>query len=121
MESVLLRISGADEEEEDNDFFCPAFIFYFIKQWAPILPLWTAILLSFLPGEKTFQNNQAVEAHFSSLKRYQLRNPELEEEARNDFTKKRKVWEVGSFLKATRERYRYFILKKMYSINKISL
>ena len=117
MESVLLRISGADEEDEENEYFCPAFIFYFIKQWAPIIPLWTAILLGFLPGEKMFQNNQAVEAHFSSLKRHQLHNPELEE-ARNDFTKRRKVWEVRSFLKATRERYMYLYI---HIINKISL
>ena len=28
MESALLGISGADEEDEENDNFCPAFIFY---------------------------------------------------------------------------------------------
>ena len=53
-----MRISG-----EEKKISCPVFIFYFNKQWAPIIPLWTAILLSFLPSEKTFQDGQTVETH----------------------------------------------------------
>ena len=95
-----------EDGDELNNYYFPQFISYFIRQWAPIIPLWTAVLLCFIMNQKSFQNNQAVEAHFSSLKRYQLRDPKLEEDARNDFTKRRNVWEVGAFLRATNDRYR---------------
>ena len=87
--SVLSNLPDAEEDDEDNDHHLPWFISYFLKQWAPIIPLWTAVLLKFLPNEETFQNNQAVEALFSYLKNHQLCHPDREEEARNDFTKKK--------------------------------
>ena len=95
-----------EDGDEINEYHFPQFIIYFIQQWAPIIPLWTATLLCFIENQKPFQNNQAVEAYFSSSKRFHLHDPNLEDEARKDFTKRRNVWEIGSFLRATKDRER---------------
>ena len=89
-----------------NDLYCKLFIDYFLKQWAPIIPLWTGIMLKII-GEKEFlQNNQAAEALFSNLKKHQLAHPEREEEALNDFRKRSGVWEIGNFLRLARDQFR---------------
>ena len=106
-QSVTLSLPDAEEDDEKNDHHLPSFAEYFLRQWAPIIPLWTANLLNMLPNEENFQNNQAVEAVFSNLKNHQLCHPEREEEAKHDFTKQRKVWEIGGFIKAARERFRF--------------
>ena len=85
-----MSLHNEEEDCEDNDHYLPCFIQYFLKQWAPIVPLWTAILMNFLPNEKTFQNNQAVEALFSTMKNHGLCHPEREEEAQYDVTKNEK-------------------------------
>ena len=43
------------------------FMNQYFKQWAPIIPLWTGLMLKII-GEKDFlQNNQAALALFSDL------------------------------------------------------
>ena len=93
---------------ESNSFCKPKFITYFARQWAPIAPLWTGTLLTFLGEKDLLQTNQVAEALFSNLKNFQLAYPEREEAALKDFTKRSGVWEIGSFLIAARERLRYY-------------
>ena len=89
-----------------NEFFCPIFVRYFLRQWAPIVPLWTGFMLKIIGEVELLQNNQAAEALFSNLKNHQLAHPEREEVAMNDFTKRSGVWDIGQFLLASRKRFR---------------
>ena len=68
-ESVV-EMSLDEDGDELNDYHFPELITYFIRQWAPIIPPWTATLICFIMNQKLFKNNEAVEAYFSSLKRY---------------------------------------------------
>ena len=48
---------------------------YFIRQWAPILPLWTALILEKMDG-KTTETNIVAESLFSSIKNSYLPHKE---------------------------------------------
>ena len=89
---------------EKNPYFLPRFSKYFIKQWAPIIALISAIILKFVKDQKTFQNNQAVESHFAHMKNHTMSQPQLEERNLGDFSIRRNVWEFDDFIRGLRER-----------------
>ena len=59
--------AGVKEAGQANLMYCPRFVDYFIRQWAPIVPLWTALIFYDVTGQ-THTTNQTSEAWFSVLK-----------------------------------------------------
>ena len=62
-----------------NPYYLLKFSNYFIKQWAPIIPLVTATIIRFVKNQDVFENNQTAEPYFRVLKnntmsQYQLEN-----------------------------------------------
>ena len=101
-----------------NDHFLPEFVAYFIKQWAPIVPMISATIIKFVRNQKAFQNNQPAEAHFSNLKNHTMNCPQLGEASLNDFSKRREVWEFDDFIRDCHKKYEFvnFIFLLCYSV-----
>ena len=88
---------------EKNPYYLPEFSEYYVKQWAPLTPMITAIMLKFVKNQKELQNNQAVESYFSELKNKSMSQPQRQEKSLRDFTLRRNVWEFDDFIRELRK------------------
>ena len=65
----------------------------------------SATIITFIPNQKLFQDNQTVESHLANLKKGTMNRPQLEEESLKDFTKRQEVWELVDFIRYSRNRF----------------
>ena len=90
-QNISKEVANNQDGQTKNELVCQGFTTYFERTWAPILPLWTALILNLVKNDVVF-NNQSIESWFGALKNRNLKNP--------------KRWAYHDYLKEIKELYR---------------